>query len=268
MKNTMGITSVFFMDQENADWASAIDAGFAGAELCFNGYIGFDEMTAKAISVRQRMVAGGMLPTSAHLPFGTNWDISVVDDAQRDKVIKDMKRVLDQVAEWEIPICVLHASYEPIEDNERQYRLESALDSIRELCEYAEARNIRIAVENLPRTCLGNCAEEIDYLTQKGTIAGLCFDVNHLLKESHEEFISKVGHLAITTHLSDYDRVDERHWFIGDGVIEWDKVVGLLLDKGYKGQFLFELNENSARDGSFVTPQRLMDAFKDLACRG
>lgn len=264
MKNVIGITSGFFIDQKKADWASVVDAGFTGAELCFNGFVSFDEMINNATSVHQRMLAGGMIPTSAHLPFGSNWDISMMDADKRDVAMNNMKKVLDQVAAWEIPICVLHASFEPIDNDERKHRLEIAVHSIRELSEYAKTKSIRIAVENLPRTCLGNSSEEIDYLTQKGTIAGLCFDVNHLLKESHEEFISKVGRYAVTTHLSDYDKVDEHHWFIGDGVIEWDKVIGLLLETGYKGQFLFELKEDSARDGSLVTPQRLMDTFKAI----
>ena len=47
----------------------------------------------------------------------------------------------------------------------------------------------------------------------------VCFDTNHLLKESIIDFIYNVGDKIITTHVSDYARENERHWLPGEGVI-------------------------------------------------
>ena len=43
--------------------------------------------------------------------------------------------------------------------------------------------------------------------------------MNHLLGESHTDFMKALKHNIITTHLSDYDGVDERHWLPGEGIV-------------------------------------------------
>lgn len=53
------------------------------------------------------------------------------------------------------------------------------------------------------------------------TEAMVCFDTNHLLLESHADFIGALGDRIATIHLSDYDGRDERHWLPGRGVIDW-----------------------------------------------
>jgi sugar phosphate isomerase/epimerase len=44
----------------------------------------------------------------------------------------------------------------------------------------------------------------------------VCFDTNHLLKESSEDFARAVGPHIVTLHVSDYDGKDERHWMAGE----------------------------------------------------
>ena len=131
-------------------------------------------------------------------------------------------------------------------------------------CWEGKKLGIRIAVEDLPRSCLGNCADELLFLTDYGRHAGICFDVNHLLKESHKEFVEKVGPYIITTHLSDYDRLDEKHW-PGDGCIDWKELKALLDAAGYQGRYLFELGENaSPLLGRAFTPKELAERFEGL----
>lgn len=47
-------------------------------------------------------------------------------------------------------------------------------------------------------------------------------DTNHLLKDLTEEFIKNLGLKVVTLHVSDYDRIDERHWIPGKGVNDWN----------------------------------------------
>ena len=48
-----------------------------------------------------------------------------------------------------------------------------------------------------------------------------------------------------TIHVSDYDRVDERHWIPGHpgAVIDWGEFFNLLKKSGYKGVFMFEVRK-------------------------
>jgi sugar phosphate isomerase/epimerase len=71
----------------------------------------------------------------------------------------------------------------------------------------------------------------------------VCFDVNHLCQaygSTHAEFVEKLGHLIVTTHMSDYDFIDEKHFFPGYGMIDWCSLVEHLENADYSGPFLYE----------------------------
>jgi sugar phosphate isomerase/epimerase len=101
-----------------------------------------------------------------------------------------------------------------------------------------------VAIELLPRTCLGNTVEELGELIRRlgDETFGVCLDVNHLMDRYGElpDEIRKLGPRLITTHLSDYDGVDEKHWLPGRGVIDWKAVKEALGEIGYKGPFNYE----------------------------
>jgi sugar phosphate isomerase/epimerase len=69
----------------------------------------------------------------------------------------------------------------------------------------------------------------------------VCFDTNHLLGESIHDFIMAVGSKIITTHVSDYDAINERHWLSGEGIIDWKQLREDLESVGYDGYWLYEL---------------------------
>src|SRR5699024_1280431 len=142
----------------------------------------------------------------------------------------------------------------------------NAIETIGILGAYTKDKGVLLAVENLPRTCLGNCADEMLILTDNGKSAGICFDVNHLFIDSHSEFIKKTGSHIITTHFSDYDRIDERHWLVGEGCIDWEELIDLLRNQGYEGRFLFEINELSAPSlERAITPEELVERFMKVS---
>jgi len=68
-----------------------------------------------------------------------------------------------------------------------------------------------------------------------------CFDTNHLLNEKVTDFIKNVGDKIITTHISDYDFVNERHWLPGEGDIDWLELAKALEEINYNGVWLYEL---------------------------
>jgi sugar phosphate isomerase/epimerase len=70
----------------------------------------------------------------------------------------------------------------------------------------------------------------------------VCFDTNHLLSEDLCEFIEKVGDKIVSTHISDYDFVNERHWLPGEGKIDWQKLINELKKVNYNEMWLYELN--------------------------
>ncbi|MBQ8401675.1 MAG: sugar phosphate isomerase/epimerase, partial [Clostridia bacterium] len=67
-----------------------------------------------------------------------------------------------------------------------------------------------------------------------------CFDTNHNLSEPNAEYIRAVGDRIVTLHVSDYDFIDEKHWFPMDGGIDWRELLSVLEEVNYTGRFTYE----------------------------
>ena len=259
MKHTLGLASGFFKQPTAEKWRAAVDAGFTEAELGFPWKFPPEDMLADALRNHAILREAGVRVSSAHLPFGWLWDPSVPDPSSLETTLRRFKGLLDQIAALGIPLAVLHASAEPIPPEERPARLATATQSIKALGAYAKEQGVALAIENLPRTCLGNTAAETLALAEGA--AGICFDVNHLLLESHAAFLAAAGPRVITTHFSDYDFTDERHWFPGAGSIDWPALLRGLDAAGYTGRYIFELGENGTPAMGHFTPARLAETF-------
>lgn len=210
--------------------------------------VALKEPLAQAIAAEQLRV------WSVHLPFGPGWDVAHFVEGERDAVCQSLKRVIDLTAPWGARVYVLHGCLEPVSAQERPLRIARSILSLRELNEYAGRYGARIALEDLPRSCLGNSSAETRAMARAAGNVPVCFDVNHLLGEGHEAFLDALDSQIITTHLSDYDGVDERHWLPGEGIVPWRRVLERLMAAGYRGPFLFELRrgENGPYDARTV----------------
>lgn len=180
----------------------------------------------------------GLTIRSLHLPFGGNIDFTV--PATRDFAEKINRHLIRRASEAGIGYVILHPSSEPVPDAERAERLLRCRESLAELAEFAAPLGVTVCVENLPRTCLGRTGAELKELISGSDKLRVCFDTNHLLMESHADFVKAVSDKIISTHISDYDFVDERHWMPGMGKIDWQELRGLLEGIGYDGPFLYE----------------------------
>lgn len=185
----------------------------------------------------------GVVIRSLHLPFYPfdTYDISSLDENVRKAAISSHTRLIERASENGIKIFVIHPSGEPIDDSDRRRKIEVTKQSFSELADVCERLGSVLAVEDLPRTCLGNCSKELLELVEDERLR-VCFDTNHLLGEDIEHFILAVGDRFISTHVSDYDTINERHWLPGEGVINWIELIGALDKVGYDGPFLYEVH--------------------------
>lgn len=182
---------------------------------------------------------------SYHLPFSpfhTN-NIASTDSFVRKTSIDYFKVLIDRAAGYAgIRTIVIHASGEPITPETRAARMEYAKEGLAELCEVVSSYGAVLAVEDLPRTCLGNSAEEIQELLRADDRLRVCFDTNHLLGgRKPQDFIRTLGDKIVTVHFSDYDGLDEKHWMPGEGIIDWNAVMDAFDEIGYQGPVLYEL---------------------------
>ncbi len=233
---------------EGADLASIfIGCRQAGIE-CLEIFLSAKELGAAgptALSRYTAMVdaarAAGLSVWSTHLPFGGSLDLSQPDTTNRAAAVDLLTACIRWAGQQGIATAVVHPSAEPIEPAARQQRLAHSLGSLRQLAGEAQQAGVTLAVECLPRTCLGNTSAELAELIAGAGDLPVCLDTNHLLQETLAAFIQRLGSRLRTLHISDYDGLDEKHWLPGMGVIDWVELVDLLAGAGYTGPFLFEV---------------------------
>mgnify|MGYP001230869607 CR=1 FL=1 len=223
----------------------------------------YDEIENWATNVKQRADKAGITIWSVHLPFGGPFDISQTNDTLRQKAVElNMNDMILSAKIVSPKKFVIHPSAEPIADEERAARIEASKKSLRELASKAKELNIPLLVENLPRTCLGNTSTELLEIINGIDNTAICFDVNHLLIEPQVSFVQNTIGKIQTTHMSDYDRKNERHWLPGEGVINWTELLTALIESGYKGPFIYEASKG--KEPNIVTIQSLGDRWKKL----
>jgi sugar phosphate isomerase/epimerase len=211
-----------------------------------------------------RLVDAGVIRVgSIHLPFGGPWDFSVADDAVRHAVVARQIELIDQCAPLGATQLTVHASAEPIDPAARRMRLGQALRSLEELLPVARRHGMRLAIEWLPRTCIGNQEEELFALVEpfSASEVGILLDVNHVMAR-HAELPSIIGTLAprlVAFHFSDYNGIDECHWVPGDsrGVIDWRGVMRAIQALGHDVRVIVETGRVSAEDSPADMLKRL-----------
>lgn len=214
------------------------DAGITHIELSYNkaAYDGMD-VAATADMIR----AHGLVMHSLHLPFSRELDVSLPDPTLRGAVMTCHTDLMKRGAAAGIATFVIHPSSEPIADDDRSARMAQAKESLAILAELAESLGVTLAVEDLPRTCLGNCSADMCELLAAHPVLRSCFDTNHLLGEDAGDYIRAVGDRIVTTHVSDYDFINERHWLPGEGKQDFLAILSMLREVGYAGPWLYEL---------------------------
>lgn len=197
---------------------------------------------------------------SIHLPFSGEYDISNPDEKMRDFTIQTNLELMEAASKAGISVAVVHPSSEPIADSDRASRMELSIAGLDILVKRAAELGMRVAVENLPRTCLLRRACEAETVLKALPGLNLVFDTNHLLLENNIDFINAVGDRIITLHVSDYDFIDERHVLPFEGKNDWKGIITALAGKGYKGPWLYEVPSRGK-----LQPSDLIENYKKLS---
>ena len=123
-----------------------------------------------------------------HALFGQAYDLSAPDEQVQRKGLAVIHAAIDTSLDLGAPIVVVHASSEPILPEERAGRLQRAQTALQEVGMRCEEVGVQVAIELLPRSCLGNSVEEllalIDGLSEK--VFGVCLDTNHLMDRAQD----------------------------------------------------------------------------------
>lgn len=127
--------------------------------------------------------------------------------------------------------------------------LEAGLANLRTMCDVGRHHGVTIAVENTPSSYVGTSPRSmVDFaaLIDRPNV-GFTFDVTHTYQMGLEpwpflEELSGIAHV----HASDFELATKRrHTVPGDGDVDWRRVLRVLADGGFTGNFILELVESS-----------------------
>lgn len=181
----------------------------------------------------------GVEVRSLHLPF-TKSNVMTRDPEEWKRVLDEYQRLFDRCAQGGVKILVAHPGNAVPPDAERDDYMKSSIEHMTVLTEKCKDFGLTLAVENMPNGLCRVASEAARFLEEIPDLR-FCFDTNHLLRDSHELFIKTVGPRLVTTHVSDYDFVTEKHWFPLRGQIDWRNVQGCLEDVDYNGPLVYEV---------------------------
>ncbi len=201
---------------------------------------------------RELQADGAIRAESLHLPYFGVWDVSALDETVRRESVRQITTIVERNLEFGPRYLTLHSSAEPIADAARRAHLDQASRSVADMVPFLQRHNLKLSVELLPRTCIGHDEGEIRAIVDRFDPAcvGICLDVNHVMSRAAElpRIIEALADRLYTLHISDYDGIDERHWFPGEGVIAWPAVMDALRRTGRDLLLLYEIRPDETRD--------------------
>lgn len=257
--------------------------GMTNMEICLNDK--YEEQAALFDSGVKKIQDAGLTVWSIHLPFGFDVSPAAMTEEKRQENVKNIKKFIDLTEPAGAKTYIIHASFEPIADGDRQVMLDSAVKSLAELNAYTAQKGITLALENLPRTCIGNSISEIEYITNAVPDLKLCFDTNHFTNPKPNytlrplqrlfpsmrdkmnpvvgtpaDYAEKFKDKIATVHISDYDQIDECHWIPGQGIIDFQSIHKSITSAGFDAPITFEPNEKCK--GVKTTGKRLINGYE------
>lgn len=185
-----------------------------------------------------------MILWSCHLQFRPYdyMDPSTLNKSCRGFAMETFCEEIRRASDAGVDKVTLHPGTPFADESERPERLLRAMDFVNELAEFADPYGVKISVEDMPH-CIGCNIDEMSALVGVNDKLRVCFDVNHLLNNTHDEFIEKFSGRIATVHFSDYDFNEEHHWFPGEGKINWIELMKKLYGAGYDGPWIYECGQ-------------------------
>lgn len=135
--------------------------------------------------------------------------------------------------------------------------LEATLANLRLLCDVGIVHGVAIALENTPSSPIGSSVATMTSFAALVDRANFdfTFDVTHTFEMGQEPWpyladLPSIAHV----HASDFDlATNRRHTVPGDGDVDWPRVIGLLAQRGFNGNFVLELLDSSLGDDPAAT---------------
>lgn len=183
---------------------------------------------------------------SIHAPFYGMDDMWHDEDGELWQIMKnDLIKAIDNCAELDVPLCVMHA----IIGMDNHTPTELGLERIAEVVDRAVKRGIKIGFENTEGECYLKAL-----LEKYGDVSnvGFTFDSGHELCYNYaSDMLGKYGKHLVSVHLDDnfgmtnpdeMTFLDDYHLLPFDGSADWNGIAERLHKCGFNDSLVFELD--------------------------
>ena len=210
-------------------------------ELADSGHHALNPKLAERL---QELRASYTLNYSIHAPYADT-NLSADDDLIREWILKRIRASIRFASELEARCVVVHPGWTTATDRFMKGRAwDLNLRSLHWLLRYAEEYGVSLLVENVPEPTpyLMVTADDFQmFFDEMELQMGMTLDVAHAnLQGETYEFMSRFGDKIKHMHVSDNHGARDQHLPVGEGSIDWGRVVSSARGTGFTGWLVVE----------------------------
>ena len=177
---------------------------------------------------------------SIHAPI-CDVNLAALSERMREASTMEMMATMEQAISMEVKLITIHPGVHSMAiAGQEEKSIARAKKSLRTLDRVTSEYGIKIALENMPsfQFFLGRTAQELKELVD-GTDIGICYDIGHANTTGQIDAIPELlGDRILNIHIHDNNGKTDEHLTIGEGNIDFQKVLGKLTK--YKGNYVIE----------------------------
>ncbi len=186
-------------------------------------------------------------------------NIAATNKSDRIAAMDEIKRAIEVAEQIPFKFLVQHVGNSGEEFTPAKF--EAAMSSIEHLRAFAKPLGVTLLLENIPNE-LSSPDRLLELVnTLHFDDMGFCFDVGHAhlaagVKDTFEQLKKQIR----STHVHDNDKVNDGHFWPGDGRIDWTEAITLLRSAPLVPPMLLEINGEGKSD----IPKHMSEAFSRL----
>ena len=232
-------------------------SGIKNIEFGFGGSLYADDVVKNFKHALRLVKKHKLIITSVHFPFNALWiDLATEYEADRKEIIKWISKFFKYFDKYDIKAYVFHPGGNTISENEWEKAMDYLCCAAEDL---AKLTKVPICIENMVIGKMTNTIDKIVAFAEKAPNAYVVLDTNHYLTERPEDAILRLGKRIKALHISDNNFVTEQHKMPGDGLNDWNKIIGALETIGYDGMFNYEVSMSHG-----YTYQQILENYNKL----
>jgi len=198
----------------------------------------------EAVRTRRLLDKFGMSVKSVHAPIDKGWDISSADETVRKESVRRTKLSAQRLVALGGDVLVVHPGRGREPGENISVRMSQSERSVTEMCEFARKLGLKLALENLCPNEVFDDPEDLRSMIDRfdQDVVGVCFDSSHanILRNAVDTARTFQGRV-VSVHLSDNRGSGDDHLPPFEGNIDWERVLGTLIEGGFRGPWLFEV---------------------------